>query len=137
MSITAVSAPPNRLGIDITTGCESKEIAAGLLISAIGKYQKSSGTAFKTILRAGMDSASQKDGKLSEKDRYIIETINKKSISERGLMLQRRELKALEQPTLWIGPRKLTKKQNDAEFGKKCLRVATFETTDPPMKRIS
>jgi hypothetical protein len=128
---------PNRTGIDITAGSERKGIAAGLLISAIGDRQKSSGTAFKTIIRAGMDFASQKDGKLSERDRSVIEAINKKSVFKGALTLQRPEITISERPPLWIGPRKLTEKQKDDAFGKRCLRIATFATNDPPMRKLS
>lgn len=138
---------PGRLGIDITAGCKNKEIAAGLLISAIGKRRASSGTAFKTIIRAGMDCEAQKARKLSETDCSIIEKINEaKSINEGVLTLQRPELKASERSTLWTGPRMLDEVQGKTEFVKwclkRCLRVATFEKTDrpkktdPPMKKL-
>ena len=138
---------PGRLGIDITAGCKNKGIAAGLLISAIGERRASSGTAFKTIIRAGTNYKTQRARKLSDTDRSIIEKINKKSINEDGVLtLQRRPLKALDRPTLWIGPRLLGESQGKNEFVKwclkQCLRIATFEkadrpkVTDPPMKKF-
>lgn len=132
MSIVMAPPPPNWSGIDITAGCESKEIAAGLLIAAIGE-RPGSATAFKAIVRSGTDYAFRRKDTWSSEDRAIIETINGKSVSKCALTLQTRKCEASERQFLWIGPRKFGGDQSNTKFGKRFLRVAGFKTTDPPM----
>lgn len=122
---------PNRSGIDITAGCENKEIAAGLLIAALGE-RPGSATACKIIIRSETGYSFRRNDTWSERDRSIIETINGRSIGQCALTLNGRE--SIRE--LWIGPRKLGKEQRNTEFGRRHLRIATFRTTNPPMKRL-
>jgi hypothetical protein len=128
---------PNWSGIDITAGCKEKEIAAGLLIAAIGE-RRGSATALKTIVRAGKDYIPRRVDTWSDQEKHIIQSIDKTRIDVGALKLE--TIPETRRIPLWIGPRKISEKQltkiKKPIIRDSCLRISTFRTTNPLMKLL-
>jgi len=112
---------PGYCGIDISAGCESSNIYAGLLIREI-ECVDGSAKALQTILRGTF-----RRDRWSDDEKRRLQQIHGKTIDSGPLRLVARA--APIQGALWIGPRIFkAKKKPEPEFRDCCLRAATWKT---------
>ena len=120
--------PPKRLGIDITAGCKSPEIHAGLLIAAIDDSD-GSGRALKAIIRGRGDNS---DWVYSPTETNLIKTVIHRGCIWSIPPKLRLERRSEPRPgSLWVGPRKFPKGMRDKTpepFLSCHLRIATWPT---------
>jgi hypothetical protein len=122
---------PDRSGIDITTGSQSENIFAGILIAGIGD-KDGSATALKQIVRADAQDRMG-ETKWSAADKETIAKINATRVESGPLKLIPRQVT---DGPLWIGARKGLPATLEEPFKSSLLRLTTREKSVVPMRRL-